>query len=46
MTPFQASKKSNKKSLSNLKDNREVRKPKVILGQLDGTADIKKVFSK
>ena len=47
MTPFQASKKSNeKKVFSNLKDNREVRKPKFKLGQLVRTADIKRVFSK
>ena len=47
MTPFQASKKSNEKILySNLKVNREVRKPKFKLGHLVRTADIKKVFSK
>ena len=47
MTPFQASKKSNEKIVySNLKDNREVRKPKFKLGQLVRTADIKKVFSR
>ena len=47
MTPNQASKKSNEKLVySNLKDNREVRKPKFKLGQLVRTADIKKVFSK
>ena len=35
MTPIQASKKSNEKEVySNLKDNREVRKPKFNLGQL------------
>ena len=46
-TPFQASKKSNEKTVySNLKDNREVRKPKFKLGQLVRNADIKKVFSK
>ena len=47
MTPIQASKKSNERKVySNLKDNREVRKPKFKLGQLIRTADIKKVFSK
>ena len=41
MTPIQASKKSNEKEVySNLKDNREVRKPKFNLGQLVRTADI------
>ena len=46
-TPIQASKKSNEKIVySNLKDNREVRKPKFQLGQLPRTADIKRVFSK
>ena len=47
MTPIQATKKSNEKLVySNLKDNREVRKPKFKLGQLVRTADIKRVFSK
>ena len=47
MTPIQASKKSNKKLVySNLKDDREVRKPKFYLGQLVRTADIKRVFSR
>ena len=47
MTPIQASKKSNEKIVyNNLKDNREVRKPKFNLGQLVRTADIKRVFSK
>ena len=47
MTPIQASKKSNEKIVySNLKDNREVQKPKFKLGQLVRTADIKRVFSK
>ena len=47
MTPIQASKKSNERVVySNLKDNREVRKPKFKLGQLVRTADIKRVFSK
>ena len=43
MTPNQASKTSNERKLYfNLKDNREVRKPKFILGQLVRTADNKK----
>ena len=47
MTPNQASKKSNQKLVyNNLKDNREVLKPKFNLGQLVRTADIKRVFSK
>ena len=47
MTPIQASNKSNEKLVySNLKDNREIRKPKYKLGQLIRTADIKNVFSK
>ena len=47
MTPLQASKKSNEKLVyTNLKDNREVQKPKFNLGQLVRAADIKRVFSK
>ena len=47
MTPNQASKKSNEKLVyPNLKDNREIQKPKYKLGQLVRTADIKRVFSK
>ena len=47
MTPVQASKKSNEKLVyTNLKDDREVLKPKIKLGQLVRTADIKRVFSK
>ena len=47
MTPIQASKKSNEKTVyNNLKDNREIQKPKFKLGQLVRTADIKRVFSK
>ena len=47
MTPKKASKKSNKKLVySNLKDKREVRRPKFELGQLVRTADIKRVFRK
>ena len=45
--PFQASKKSNEKLVYSIfKDNREIRKPKFKIGQLVGTADIKRVFSK
>ena len=47
LTPVQASKKSNEKEVySNLKDNREVRKPKFKLGQKVRTSDIRKLFSK
>ena len=47
MTPIQASKKVNEKEVySNLKDKREVQKPKFKLGQLVRTADIKRVFSR
>ena len=47
MTPIQASKKSNQKLVyNNLKDDREVQKPKFKLGQFVRTADIKRVFSK
>ena len=47
MTPIQASKKSNERKVySNLKDKREIQKPKYKLGQLVRTADIKRVFSK
>ena len=47
MTPNQASKKSNQKLVyNNLKDNREVLKPKFNLSQLVRTADIKRVFGK
>ena len=46
-TPNQASKKSiERKVCSNLKDKREIQKPKYKLGQLVRTADIRKVFSK
>ena len=46
MTPNQASKKTNDKEVySNLKDNREVRKPKFNLEELVRTGDNKKVFS-
>ena len=47
MKPIDASKKPNEKLVySNLKDDREVPKPKFKLGQLVRTADIKRVFSK
>ena len=47
MTSVQASKKSNEKVVyNNLKDKREIQKPKFKLGQLIRTADIKRVFSK
>ena len=47
MTPIQASKKSNEKLVySNLRDKRKILNPKYKLGQLVGTADIKRVFSK
>ena len=47
MTPIQASKKSNEKLVyNNLKDDREIQKPKYKFGQLVRTADIKRVFSK
>ena len=47
MTPIQASKKSNQKSVyNNLRDNRKIQKPKFKLGQIVRTADIKRVFSK
>ena len=47
MNPIQTSKKANEKEVySNLKGNREVRKPKFNLGQLVRTADFEKVFSK
>ena len=47
MKPIDASKKSNEKLVySKLKDNREIQKPKIKLGQLVRTADIKRVFSK
>ena len=47
MTPNQASRKSNERKVySNLKDKREIQKPKFKLGQFVRTADIKKVFSK
>ena len=47
MTPNQASKKSNERKVySNLQDRRVKRQPKIKLGQLVRTADIRKVFSK
>ena len=45
-TPIQARNTINQKEVySNLKDKREIRKPKIKLGQLVHTADIKQVFS-
>ena len=47
MTPIQASKKSNEKVVfDNLRDRREIQKPKFKLGQKVRTSDIRKVFSK
>ena len=47
MKPIDASKKSNEKLVSsNLQNRRIKQKPKFKLGQLVGTADIKRVFSK
>ena len=47
MTPIQANRKSNEKVVhNNLKDKREIQKPKFKLGQLIRTSDIKRVFSK
>ena len=47
MKPIDASNKSNQKLVyNNLKDDREVRKPKFNSGDLVRTSDIKKVFSK
>ena len=47
MTPVQARKKSNEKVVyNNLKYKREIQKPKIKLGQLVRTSDIRKVFPK
>ena len=47
MTPIQAFKTSNEEIVDkNLRDDGEVRKPKIKLGQLVRTADIKRVLSK
>ena len=47
MTPIQASKKSNEKSVfDNLRDDRQKQRPKFKLGQLVRAADIKRVFTK
>ena len=47
MTPTQVSKKSNGKAvINNFEKNREIGKPKIRLGQLVRTADIKRDFSK
>ena len=46
MTPIKASEKSNEKLVfSKLIDDREIQKPKLNIGQLVRTADIKRVFS-
>ena len=46
-TPIQAGKKSNEKEVySNLQDRRVRQQPKLKLGQLVCTSDIKRVFSK
>ena len=47
MIPIQASKKSNEKEVfANLHDQRDKQKPKINLGHLIRTADIRRVFSK
>ena len=47
MTPNQARKKTNEKVVfTNLKDNRGIQKAKTKIGQLVGTADFKRDFSK
>ena len=47
MTPLQASRKSNERKVySNLRDKRRKLYPKFKLGQLNRTADIRRVFSK
>ena len=47
VTPIQASKKSNEKLVyNNLRNKREIQKPKFKLGQKVRTSDIRKVFSK
>ena len=47
MTPNQASKKSNEKTVfDNLRDNRQKQRPKFKLGQLVRVRDIRRVFSK
>ena len=47
MTPNQASKKSNEKLVyNNLRDKREIQKPKLKLGQKVRISDIRKIFSK
>ena len=47
MSRIQASKKSNQIIVyNNLKDTREIQKPKIKLAQLVRSADIKRVFSK
>ena len=47
MTPIQASKKANEKTVySNLQDKRKILNPKYKLGQLVRVSDIRRVFSK
>ena len=47
LTPIQVSEKLTEKEVySNLKDKREIQKPKLGLGQLVRTADNQRVFSK
>ena len=47
MTPIHASRKAKENEVySNLKDNREIQKPNLKLGQLVRTADIERVSSK
>ena len=47
MTPIQASKKSNGKLVyNNLRDKKEIQKPKFKIGQKVRNSDIRKVFSK
>ena len=47
MIPLQASKKSNEKAVfDNLRDDRQKQRPKIKLGDLVGTADIKKYSQK
>ena len=47
MTPIEAYKKvSGKPVYSNLQNTRQKRKPKCILGELVGIADVKRVFNR
>ena len=46
MAPIQVSRKSNEKEVYNfIRDEKEIQKPKFKLGQLDRTADLKRVIS-